>query len=129
MMAGTRLVPVPARSEMVSGRSNSLPRPTCWRCNSMTGLCSWDRWKGLLLELLTDYAVCGHPDREELRRLVVESWTGRVSIDSVGFRMVRAFRTFAFEEVYGWLTDGCAAADERLNIYRLRQWKGLCGSW
>lgn len=83
-----------------------------------------DRWRELLLELLTDDAVAGYPDREELRRLVTESWTGRASIDSVGFRMVRAFRNSTFEAVYGWLTEPCTRADENFNVYRMRQWEG-----
>ncbi len=83
-----------------------------------------ERWRGLLLDLLTDEAVADHPRREELRRWVAESWTGRASVDSVAFRMVRAFRTYTFEAVYGWLTESCATEDKRFNVYRLRQWEG-----
>ncbi len=83
-----------------------------------------ERWRVLLLKVLDEDAVAGHPRREELRRVVAENWTGRASIDSVGYRMVRAFRSYTFEAVYGWLTEPCAAADKEFNVYRLRQWEG-----
>jgi penicillin amidase len=49
------------------------------------------RWRKLLLAALTPEAVGKDPRRAEARRLV-EGWGGRASIDSVGYRVVRAFR-------------------------------------
>jgi penicillin amidase len=49
------------------------------------------RWQKLLLETLSEKAVGGHPEREALRRAVTY-WGGRAAVDSVGFRVVRAFR-------------------------------------
>jgi penicillin amidase len=49
------------------------------------------RWQQLLLGVLTPQAVAKDPRRAEARRLV-EAWGGRASIDSVGYRVVRAFR-------------------------------------
>ena len=49
------------------------------------------RWRKLLLDTLTPDAVAGAPRRAEARRLV-DGWGGRASVDSVGYRIVRAFR-------------------------------------
>jgi penicillin amidase len=49
------------------------------------------RWQRLLLEILTRDAVARDPRRAEARRLA-EGWGGRAAIDSVGYRIVRAFR-------------------------------------
>ena len=43
-----------------------------------------DRWRGLLLTVLTAEAVAEDPRRAELLRLVDETWTGRADTDSVG---------------------------------------------
>jgi penicillin amidase len=49
------------------------------------------RWHDLLLGLLDDAALQGHPKRAELKRIVTD-WRARASADSVGYRLVRAFR-------------------------------------
>jgi len=49
------------------------------------------RWRGLLLDLLDDSAVEGDPELAEYRRLV-EDWLPRAAPESVGYRLVRAFR-------------------------------------
>jgi penicillin amidase len=49
------------------------------------------RWQRLLLETLTPEAVAQDPRRGEARRLV-DAWGARASVDSVGYRLVRAFR-------------------------------------
>jgi penicillin amidase len=49
------------------------------------------RWHDLLIKLLDDEAVRGHPERVELKKLV-SGWSGRATPDSVGYRLVRTFR-------------------------------------
>lgn len=83
-----------------------------------------DRWRGLLLDLLDEEAVRDHPRREEFRDLVEATWTGRASVDSAAYRLVRAFRAFSLERVYGWLTAPCKATDENFNPNRLPQKEG-----
>jgi penicillin amidase len=83
-----------------------------------------ERWRRFMLELLDEEAVDGEPKRQEFRALVEGDWSGRASVDSVGFRLVRAFRTFTFERVYGWLTAPCETVDEGFNIYRIQQAEG-----
>lgn len=50
------------------------------------------RWRLLLLDLLDADALRDHPERREYRQLV-EDWIPRAAADSVGYRLVRAFRT------------------------------------
>src|SRR5690606_6433598 len=50
------------------------------------------RWQQLALEVLTSDTVAKNSSRTEFRRLV-ESWNARASTDSVGYRLVREFRT------------------------------------
>lgn len=52
------------------------------------------RWQQLLLTVLTPEAIAQKPARAELRRLA-EHWGAVASVDSVGYRLVRAFRTHA----------------------------------
>lgn len=48
-------------------------------------------WRDLLLRVLDDEAVAGNTARQEYRDLV-EGWSAHASVDSVGYRLVRAFR-------------------------------------
>jgi penicillin amidase len=48
------------------------------------------RWQSLLLSLLDELSVQGQPQRAELRRLLA-GWNGQASVDSVGYRLVRAY--------------------------------------
>lgn len=59
-----------------------------------------ERWRGLLLKTLSPEAVKEHPGRTELRRLVETTWTGRASIDSVAYRLVRSYRSFVMTRVW-----------------------------
>ncbi len=79
-----------------------------------------ERWQQLLLEILDDRAVEGHPHRAEMRQLV-ENWGGRASVDSVGYRLVRGFRGFVEENVFEALTAHAAEADERFRWGDLAQ--------
>jgi penicillin G amidase len=56
-----------------------------------------DRWRSVALAALTDAAVGSSPVRREFKRLIVDGWTGRASIDSVGYLLVRNFRTAVTE--------------------------------
>jgi penicillin amidase len=73
-----------------------------------------ERWRDLLLAALTDAAVAADPRRAELRR-AVEGWGGHAAIDSVGYRMVRAFRLTLAEQAFAPLIAPCKAADARFD--------------
>jgi penicillin amidase len=50
------------------------------------------RWRDLLVAQLDDQALEGHPERAELKRLLIE-WRARASVNSVGYRLVRAYHS------------------------------------
>lgn len=57
------------------------------------------RWQQLLLQVLDDNAVRENAGRQEYRQLV-ENWRPTASPESVGYRLVRAFRTAVRERVF-----------------------------
>ncbi|HEV7508306.1 MAG TPA: penicillin acylase family protein [Thermoanaerobaculia bacterium] len=61
-------------------------------------------WHDLLLKTLTPEAVKANPQRGELRRLLETTWTGRASVDSVAYRVVREFRDALEKQVFASLT-------------------------
>jgi penicillin amidase len=88
-----------------------------------------DRWQKLLLSVLAPEAAARTKARAEARRLV-EAWGGRASVDSAGYRIVRAFRLRVAEDVTGPLLAACRRADpgfQYLGGHGLpghRQWEG-----
>ncbi|MCP4204831.1 MAG: penicillin acylase family protein, partial [bacterium] len=85
-----------------------------------------ERWRALLLEVLATDGAGADPERRELTRLV-ETWGGRASVHSAGYRMVRAYRTFLIDQVYGTILATCRKADERCESRYLNQLEG--GLW
>lgn len=83
-----------------------------------------ERWRALLLDLLSPQAVAAAPLRAELRALVDSTWTGRASPASAGYRLVRGFRGWTRLLVLGWLTEPCRAADPAFDLGQLTQWEG-----
>ncbi len=71
-----------------------------------------ERWRTLLLQVLTPSAVGADPKRQALRRLTETTWTGRASIDSVAYRIVRAFRAVVADRVWDAATGQTGVADE-----------------
>ena len=67
------------------------------------------RWRLLLLELLDESATRGRPARSEYLRLV-SGWVPRASADSVGYRLVRSFRTDVRNRTFQMLTQTVRAA-------------------
>ena len=85
-----------ARARQIRGGLLALQRP---RVADMLGVhlddraILMERWRRVALGVLTDANVGRSEGRRALRRLVLDGWTGRASIDSVGYRLVREFRT------------------------------------
>jgi len=78
------------------------------------------RWRDLLLEVMTSEAIAAARRRAEARRFV-EDWRGRAAVESVGFRIVRAFRYAVLGEVFATLTAPCRAADPGFDAGELTQ--------
>jgi penicillin G amidase len=70
------------------------------------------RWRTLLLRVLDEEALHDHPRRADFRQLV-EAWNARASVDSVGYRLVRAYRERTQQAVWDMLLDGLGLAAER----------------
>ena len=61
------------------------------------------RWRDLLLDLLDERALAGHPLRAQARALI-EHWSGRAAADDAGYRIVRATRSQVRKDVFESLT-------------------------
>jgi penicillin amidase len=87
------------------------------------------RWQELLLELLAPTATAHDARRAEARRLV-EGWGERAAIDSVGYRIVRGFRSRVARDALLPLVAACGQADPRFDYLGrrpdagVRQWEG-----
>ncbi len=78
------------------------------------------RWQRLLLDVLNESAIEGDSARQQYRDLV-ESWIPRASIESVGYRLVRAFRLEARARVFEMLMSPVKeryGSDVQLSISR-----------
>jgi penicillin amidase len=88
-----------------------------------------ERWQKLLLSLLTPEAVAKLERRAQARRFV-EGWGGRAAVDSVGYRLVRAFRAKVSRDALLPLVAACEKADPRFDYLGrrpsqgVRQWEG-----
>ncbi|MEO7598375.1 MAG: penicillin acylase family protein [Opitutus sp.] len=75
-----------------------------------------ERWRTLLLTVLTPEVVGKESSRAELRRLV-ETWEGHASVDSVSYRLVRTFRSvtsdLALAPIFAPCVDAMPAFDWR----------------
>ena len=71
------------------------------------------RWRDLVLRTLTAPAIAQSPSRQEFRRLVEQTWSGRASVESAGYLLVRAFRLEAAELALGPLVAPAIKADRR----------------
>ena len=82
------------------------------------------RWRELLLSVLGDAAVRENPQRGEYRRFV-EDWIPRASAESVGYRLVRAFRGQVRSMVFDALMRPVAAAYEgEVDLFMSNQFEG-----
>jgi penicillin amidase len=59
------------------------------------------RWRDLLLGLI-DAGSVDHPKRAEFRKLV-DTWSGRADVDSVGYRLVRGYHAHTERAVWGMM--------------------------
>ena len=65
----------------------------------------------------------GQPQRAEFRHYV-ENWGDRAAVDSVGYRLVRAFRLEVEHEVMAPILATCVKADPRFKLRSLTQVEG-----
>jgi penicillin G amidase len=82
-----------------------------------------DRWRDLLLKVLSSSAISGQPGRAEFRQHVAR-WDGHAGKDSVGYRLLVTFRERVTAAVLEPLTAGCRKADPRFAWQSLPQQEG-----
>jgi len=80
-----------------------------------------DRWRTLLLEVLTSDAGNGSATRAEFRDIVDRGWTGQVQPDSAAYRLVRAFREVASSRVIAFVLSECYEADASFDYTTVRR--------
>ncbi len=81
-------------------------------------------WRELLLELLDDSAVGDDADLAEYRRLV-QDWLPRAAPESVGYRLVRAFRLELEKRVFhALMAPAREAYGEDVKLRRSNQFEG-----
>jgi penicillin G amidase len=69
------------------------------------------RWRTLLLGLMDADSVRGSPQRAAFRRLI-ETWDAHAGVDSVGYRLLRAFRERTQQAVWDMLLAGLDIAPD-----------------
>ncbi|SMF98246.1 penicillin acylase family protein [Burkholderia singularis] len=60
-------------------------------------------WRERALRVLDDAALADHPARAEFKRLLEHGWTGRASVDSVGYTLARGFLFRLYDMLFGGL--------------------------
>jgi penicillin amidase len=83
-----------------------------------------ERWRGLLVSTLRPLGSRPSPTPRAWARRQMEGWRGRASVDSVSYRLVRAFRRAVMEEALSPFFARCARADPRFDPELLRQLEG-----
>lgn len=78
-------------------------------------------WRELLLELLDEEALDGFPHRAEFATAVRDGWDGHASVGSVGFRLVRAFRSTLSARVLEALTVEVQVVDPDFRFRQIPQ--------
>ncbi len=82
------------------------------------------RWRELLLELLDESVTAGDSQLAEYRRLV-EEWIPRAAPESVGYRLVRAFRLEVEKRVFhALMAPAREAYGEDVRLRRSNQFEG-----
>jgi penicillin G amidase len=80
-----------------------------------------ERWRKLLLDTIGSAAT---PSQRQFRELVESKWTGRASPGSVGYRLVKEFRTLFVRRVMTSLTAPALAIDPGFDYTRLLRGEG-----
>jgi penicillin amidase len=76
-------------------------------------------WRDRALQALAgDPDAAAHPKRGEFKRLLESTWTGHASVDSVAYRLTRAFVGSLYGELFGGVDEEMRAADKQASFAR-----------
>jgi penicillin G amidase len=76
-------------------------------------------WRRLMLEVFSSHHPSGRPRIDELVRRVRDDWSGRASIDSVAYRIVRGWRTQVARRVMAPLVAACTEENPQFDYFRI----------
>ncbi len=76
-------------------------------------------WRELMLEVLSQQHSSGGRRIDELVRVVKSEWTGRASIDSVAYRIVRGWRSHVARRALVPLVAACVEKNPRFDYFRI----------
>ena len=82
-----------------------------------------ERWHKVLASVLNEEAVSGNESRQKLKTHVLD-WDGRASVESVSYRMVRAFRWFLAQRVFEMLLQPNPDEEVELSYLSFPQYEG-----
>lgn len=71
------------------------------------------QWRQRALAALDAQALSGHPQRAEFRRLLETSWSGRASVESIGYRLARDFMWAVHDLLYGGVNAALKEIDPK----------------
>ncbi len=76
-------------------------------------------WRDRALQALAgDSDAAAHPKRDEFKRLLESTWTGRASVDSVAYRLTRAYVSGLYQRLFGSVDEEMRAADKQASFSR-----------
>lgn len=82
-----------------------------------------DRWQKLALATLDDTAASGDAQLIEAKRLIA-NWGGRAAVESVGYRLVKAFRLAVSDRTFAPLIAPALKLDKKFRYSRIWQSEG-----
>ena len=71
------------------------------------------QWRQRALAALDASSLAGHPQRAEFRRLLETSWSGRASVESIGYRLARDFMWAVHDLLYGGVNAALKELDPK----------------
>ncbi|MFN2444616.1 MAG: penicillin acylase family protein [Vicinamibacterales bacterium] len=83
-----------------------------------------ERWRTLVLEVLSEPVLRADPRRAELKRLVESTWDGRASPGSVAYYLVRSVRQTLVRDVFAAITAPVSQADPDFDYSRALRSEG-----
>lgn len=85
-------------------------------------------WRDRALRALDEAALANHPERQRFRELLVQSWTGRASVDSQGYRLARLFLHAGYAELFAAVDAELQKLDPRASYAAAnRRWPVVLG--
>jgi penicillin amidase len=76
-------------------------------------------WRELMLQVLSKHRATGGPRMQELVGWIERDWTGRASVDSVAYRMVRDWRSHVARRALLPLVAACEKADPGFDYFEV----------